>query len=262
MKAVILAAGQGTRLRPLTDERPKCMVDLFGKPILQHQVETLRRNGIEDIVVVTGYQADRITVPGIRTVHNPRYAETNMVSSLFTAERELSSDFLMCYGDIVYHDSLVQAMQASTAEIAVAIDRQWEALWSLRMEDPLSDAETLKLSDTGQIIELGAKPGSMSDIEGQYVGLVAFRGAAVLKIKKLYHSLDQEQMFEGKTFDNMYMTSFLMEISRQVQALQAVEVHGGWCEVDSTEDRAAYEKLGPQLLQPEGALTLTSATAD
>ena len=253
MKSIILAAGEGTRLRPLTNDRPKCMVELFGKPLLQHQVEVLRECGIEDIIVVTGYLASKANTPGIRTIHNPRYAETNMVVSLFCAEAEFTEDILISYGDIVFHESIVQEMIHSRTPIAVAVDKQWEALWRIRMEDPLSDAETLKLANDGTITELGKKPDSMDDIEGQYIGMIRIRRDALKQVQTFYKEMNRSAIYDGKSFDAMYMTSFLSEVRRSVAPLQAVQINGGWCEVDSLEDLEAYTRCGPGLLTPQGA---------
>ena len=85
MRAIILAAGEGTRLRPHTLDRPKCLVPLAGRPLLAWQADALRRAGVSDITVVTGYRADQVAALGFATVHNDRFRETNMVASLMCA---------------------------------------------------------------------------------------------------------------------------------------------------------------------------------
>ena len=85
MKAIILAAGRGSRLKGLTDDRPKCLVELGGVRLLDWQLAALKAAGIEDVVVVTGYRADLLQAEGVRTIHNPDWARTNMVRSLLCA---------------------------------------------------------------------------------------------------------------------------------------------------------------------------------
>ena len=85
MRAIILAAGEGTRLRPHTLDRPKCLVPLAGRPLLAWQADALRRAGVDDITVVTGYRADQVATLGFATVHNDRFRETNMVASAMCA---------------------------------------------------------------------------------------------------------------------------------------------------------------------------------
>lgn len=82
MKAIILAAGQGTRLRPLTDHKPKCLVELAGKPMLEHQLTTLRGAGINEIHIVAGYCAEQLDRSDITRHLNLDYASTNMVTTL------------------------------------------------------------------------------------------------------------------------------------------------------------------------------------
>ena len=83
MRAIIIAAGQGTRLRPYTADRPKCMVSVAGKPILHHQIDALRANGVDDIVVIGGYKQQGIVAPNIRTVSNREYQTNNILMSLY-----------------------------------------------------------------------------------------------------------------------------------------------------------------------------------
>lgn len=246
MKLIVVAAGQGTRLRPLTDDRPKCMVPFFGKPIIDHILETARACGIEDLAVVHGYRADVLETHlegrDVTCFHNPRFDSTNMVSSLFCAGDWLEGDVIVSYGDIVYRERVLKALLAEESQLAITIDRQWRQLWEWRMEDPLADAETLKLNDRGQIVELGKKPRHLDDIQGQYMGLIRWRPEATRKIKAFYDELDRSASYDGKDFDNMYMTSFLQQIIDGLMPAKAVPVDGGWVEVDSLEDLKAYER--------------------
>lgn len=245
MKAIILAAGQGTRLRPHTDDKPKCMVELAGKPLLHRQLEALRSVGVQRILLVGGYRADRLEAEGVERAINPRYAETNMVGTLFCAEDWMTpgEDFLIAYGDIVYEPRVVQSLLDTDAPIAVSVDRQWQALWESRMDNPLSDAETLKIRDGNQIIELGKKPRSLDEIQGQYMGLIKVRGDHVAAFRKAWHALDQKALYDGKDFDNMYMTSFIQHLIDSGHDVRAAFTDNGWIEVDTVEDLAHYEKM-------------------
>ena len=97
LKAIILAAGEGNRLRPYTADRPKCMVELGGRSLLEHQVGVLQSQGIKDITIVTGYLSEKITALGYKTVHNPEFNQSNMVYSLMCAKEEMdgTSDILV-----------------------------------------------------------------------------------------------------------------------------------------------------------------------
>jgi len=236
MKAIILAAGEGTRLRPLTADRPKAMVPYRGRPILDYEIEALSACGVNDIVVVTGYCAGAVERPGIRTAHNAEFATTNMVWSLFCAEPELDDDLIISYGDIVYGPSIVRALIAAPHPFATTIDLDWRRLWAARMEDPLTDAETLKLGSDGRIIEIGRKPTSYDDIHGQYMGLIKIERSFLHRVRTFYHSMDRHRTYDGKPFERMFMTSFLQALIDDGCVLTAVPIRGGWLEIDNLPD--------------------------
>ena len=245
MRAIILAAGEGVRLRPYTLDCPKCLVELVGKPLLVHQAETLNAAGVGEIHVVTGYHADRVEAMGYRTRHNPDYARTNMVASLMCAANLLdgSADVVIAYADIVYEPRLIRALCACDAPICTIVDRSWLRLWRLRMDDPLSDAETLKLDAVGNILELGRKPRSYDDVEGQYMGLIKVRGDFAPEIVACHRQLNPEGRCEGKDLANMDMTSFLQCLIDRQRPIRSVPVDGGWLEVDSASDLELYRRM-------------------
>ena len=245
MRAVILAAGEGTRLRPHTLDKPKCLVPLAGRPLLAWQVDALSRAGIRDITVVTGYRADRIALPGIATVHNRRFHDTNMVASLMCARAlfDGSDDIVIAYGDLVYESRVISALVASAAPIAVTVDRQWRRLWETRMADPLADAETLRLDAVGNIIELGRKPASIDQIEAQYMGLIGVKAGFTSRFVDAYDSLDPAGPFDGRDRDHMFMTSFLQHLIDKVTPVAAVPCDGGWLEIDSCDDLDVFASL-------------------
>lgn len=245
MKAIILAAGQGSRLRPITDDRPKCLVSLAGRTLLDYQVAALRAAGADEVVVVTGYRADQIEALGHATRHNPAYDRTNMVASLMCAEDVLreGDDVLLSYGDIVYLPGIARALAADETGFAATVDRRWLQLWQLRNEDPLADAETLKLDPEGAILELGKKPTTLDDIEAQYMGLIKLDAAMAAKAADFWTALDPARTYEGRDVDNMYMTTFLQSLVDSGHRLQAVPVDGGWLEVDTVGDLRLYEGL-------------------
>ncbi len=245
MRAIILAAGQGTRLRPYTNDRPKCMVELLGKPLLHRQLEVLRAGGVDKVALVGGYCASGLQADDIEVVLNPRYAQTNMVSTLFCAEALMSEgeDLLIAYGDIVYEPRVLEAVLRSDAQLSVAVDRQWRRFWEIRMENPLADAETLKLDAHACIVELGKKPSDYSEIQGQYMGLFKVRGDQVAAFRAAWHALDRSALYDGKDVDNMYMTSFIQHLIDGGWEAKAAFTDNGWLEVDTVEDLDQYHQM-------------------
>jgi len=236
LKAIILAAGEGTRLRPYTLDRPKCMVEVDGQSLLGRQLDVLATESIQPVIVIGGYRSEMLERPGLTLRLNPRYADTNMLWTLFCAEDDLDSDLLLCYGDIVYSREILRAILQSKADIAVAIDLDWESYWRARNEDPLDDAETLRLAADGRILEIGQKPESLAEIEGQYMGLMKFSAQGLQQLKKTFHDAKSVGSLRGKPLEKAYMTDMLQAMIALDIRLDAVPVHGGWVEVDTVED--------------------------
>ena len=245
MKVIILAAGCGTRLLPYTKETPKCMVKLANKPLLHHQIETLHSVGLEDITVVGGYCADKINGQNIKKIINKKFDSTNMVSTLFCAESLMTNgeDLLITYGDIIYEARVLENILKSKASISVCVDKNWMDLWQVRMEDPLLDAETLKLKDGNKITELGKKPQNIKEIQGQYMGLIKISGGMISEFKHKWHNLDRNVFYDGKDFHNMFMTSFIQQFIDSGIDVEAAFTDGGWLEIDSNKDLELYNKL-------------------
>tara|TARA_B100001989_G_C24415775_1_gene401409 strand:- start:16 stop:741 length:726 start_codon:yes stop_codon:yes gene_type:complete len=236
MKAIILAAGKGTRLKPLTDNYPKCMVEFRGKQIIDYILEALRSKDINDISIVKGYKASILKKEGTKEYINDLYETTNMVYSLFCSKNEWNDDIIISYSDIIFNAKHLELLINSESNISVIIDKDWRKLWEKRMDDPLLDAETLKLDENDNIIEIGKKPLDYSEINGQYTGLIKIKKNVLLEINNLYDSLDKEAYFDGQTFKNMYMTSFLQIIIDRLMPIKAIQVQGGWVEIDTIED--------------------------
>ena len=236
IKAIILAAGEGTRLRPYTLDRPKCLVEVNEVSLLDRQLAVLNSESIQSILLIGGYRSNMLKRAGIGLCLNKRFAETNMVWTLFCAEDELQGDVIISYGDIVYSREVLQELLKSDADIAVAIDLDWEQYWRARNENPLDDAETLKLTTDGQILEIGKKPESLAEIEGQYMGLIKLSGDGTKVLKKVFNDAKTSGGLQGKSVESAYMTDLLQEVIDTGNRVDSVAVHGGWVEVDTVDD--------------------------
>lgn len=236
MKAIILAAGRGSRMKDMTDDRPKCLVELHGKSLLQRQLDALRQAGIGDIAIVTGYRRELLTNFGLAEFHNPRWAETNMVSSLACAQAWLGvSPCIVSYSDIFYETDAVASLIASNALMAVTFDPHWQALWEKRFGDPLLDAETFRLNGDGTVAEIGNKPESIAEVQGQYMGLLRFTPESWAEVTRIRTVLTSAEC------DRMHMTGTLQRLIEAKRIpVTAIPYEKSWGEVDSIEDLKAY----------------------
>ncbi len=239
IKVIILAAGEGRRLRPYTLDRPKCLVEVGGRSLLDRQLDVLHSRGLDRIVVIGGYCAEKLHRPDFNLRLNTRYAETNMVWTLFAAEDEMEGDIIVAYGDIVYSGTNLDLLLASKADIAVAVDKDWESYWRARSDDPLSDAESLKLGEDGRILELGQRPKCIEEIQGQYMGLMKFSAKGLAYLKDVFHEAKLSEDLRGKHPERAYMTDLIQLVIDHGFRVDAVPVHGGWVEIDTVADRDA-----------------------
>lgn len=222
---------------PFTADRPKCMVEVEGTPLIDLQLAVIRAAGIDDITIVRGYQASALQRAGVKFRDNPRFATTNMVISLSVCLEDIKGDVLVSYGDIIYPVAHLRKLLEDPAPIAVAIDRQWEAYWAARFGDPLSDAETLKVQGD-RIVEIGRKPRSLAEIEGQYMGLLRFRGEGTLALRGFLERSLASGRIGAKPVDSAFMTDMLQAMIDEGIRIAPCYVEGRWAEVDSPSDLA------------------------
>jgi len=237
MKAVILSAGQGSRLLPLTAERPKCLLPLGPKSLIEWQIEILSRSGVDEIVVVVGFRAALVEAvlaelvrPGlaIRTLFNPFYNVADNLGSCWLARHEMAGDFLLLNGDTLFETAALQRLLHSPpAPITVTIDRKAGY-----------DADDMKVHlDGTRLIEIGKTlPPARTDAES--IGLLLFRGAGPeMFVDAVERAL---RVSEG-------LRSFYLKVIDQVAKSHRVEtatIEGlAWGEVDYPTDLQRAEQL-------------------
>ena len=256
MKVMILAAGQGTRLRPLTDNCPKCMVEVNGKSMIERQLETMRACGIkdEDITIIAGYRNDvlqkKLRDRAVHFVINEEFETTNMVYSLMCArnQMEAADDVLVSYGDIIYDENVLKKILAAEDELAVVVDDSWYDYWSARCENPLDDAETLMFDKEDFLTEIGQKTSDLNKVQSQYIGLMRFRGQGLKTVLDICAEAEARTK-EGKllwrterNYAKMYMTDMLQGMIDEGHKLRAVHINRGWFEIDDQDDLKLVER--------------------
>lgn len=247
MKAIVLAAGMGSRLGEHTKDKPKCLVPLNGKPLLEYQLEVLRTIA-DDIVIVRGYMGQLINYPDVRYVENPEYATTNMVGSLMAARSELEGDCLLCYSDIVYEPRVLECMRDTKCSIGVAVDIDFQEYWKTRLGNVQSDSESLQLNEQGQITELGRPQPAENEMDARYIGLLKFDSNGTEAFKEVHDKHEQSQSgksdrwYNSRSFRQAYMTDMIQATIDEGVNVQAIKVQRGWIEMDTEEDFRIYHE--------------------
>ncbi len=237
MKAIILAAGRGSRMKKLTKNRPKCLVELHGRPLLDWQLKSLRSAGVKEIAIVTGYKREMLADRGLVEFHNDRWHKTNMVSSLCYAQNWLSSEpCIVSYSDIFYSPAAVRSLINCSASLAVTYDPNWLEIWKQRFNDPLEDAETFLLTPDNILTEIGKKPKSVDEITGQFMGLLRFTPHGWREVSRIRSLINVELC------DKMHMTETLQKIIETDGVnISAIPYNDAWGEVDSVHDLHIFQ---------------------
>ena len=246
MKVIILAAGMSSRLRPLTSNKPKCMLKLFNETLLERQIKIFRNCNINDITIVTGYRSEVIDVSNVNYVKNENYETTNINESLFCALEPSNSPVLVTYSDIVFEPKIVQQMLEITNDIRLAVRINWKECYQNRIMHPLSEAENV-LIENGRILEI--RKNISKSLENQQIG--EFLGIMLLPPDQrnilLEKYLDLKQNHVGvfhssSSLSNAYLTDMLQEMIDCGATVKPVFIEGKWFEIDTPEDLKNAEK--------------------
>ncbi|EKD54679.1 MAG: nucleotidyl transferase [uncultured bacterium] len=236
MRAIILAAGRGKRMGDLTEKYPKAMLNLHGNPLIEWQMQAIRRAGITDTAIVKGYMGDVFSYK-VNYFENTRWEQTNMLSTLMCADSWLSQHTcIVSYSDIIYTKEAVQALKNSLGDISITFDPNWLKLWEQRFDDPLSDAEIFKY-ENNILIDVGGKAKGLDEIQGQYMGLLKFTVDGWQKTKKFLQELSS-----GIT-DKMDMTALLKLMLKNNFKITVAAINSPWCEVDNINDYQLCQKI-------------------
>jgi len=239
-KALIIAAGLGSRLMPRTDETPKCMLDFGGKTLLQRQIEAYNACGISNISVVRGYQKDKINYEGLNYYENTDYENNNILNSLFYAEPELDGHIVISYSDILFESHVVQRLLQSDHDISIVVDIDWRGYYIGRKDHPIEEAENVIFDANNNVVEIGKILTDKHDVHGEFIGMVRLTPKGAKIFKKHFHQA--KALYDGKPFQRAaefkkaYITDMIQEMVDLGVPIHCVIIERGWKEIDTNED--------------------------
>src|SRR5258708_38714423 len=240
MKGVILAAGKGSRLNGTAGDRPKCLVEAGGITLLERQIRTLQNAGIGEIVVVVGYQAERVRGvcgSGVTYVENARFSETNSLYSLWTARALLSQGFMVLNCDVLFHPGLLDDLLATHQDAALLID------YRERDARALGDEEMKVKVRSGLVTDM-SKTMDPAEADGENVGIVKFGPKSAPHLVSILDRL----VAEGALRD--WAPKAFREFAQE-RPVHAIGTGGyPWIEIDFPEDyRRAVREVLPAIEQ-------------
>ncbi|UCG93695.1 MAG: phosphocholine cytidylyltransferase family protein [Candidatus Aerophobus sp.] len=246
MKAIIVAAGPSSRLMPITNEKPKCLLEVGSQTILERILEALRKNGIENIAVVRGYHSNLINYPNVTYYHNPNFRKNNILRSLFYAEDEMNDDFIFSYSDIIYSKEIVEKLIHSDADIALIVDINWTQRYKGRDQHPISEAELAKV-ENGRVVKIGKEVVKPEEAHGEFIGLAKFTRPGVEVLRATYHRVTEEcpnaSFHHATSLEKAYMTDMLQELVDNGAVVKNIDIESGWMEIDTPQDLERARRL-------------------
>lgn len=258
-RAILIAAGRGKRLGTHTDEVPKCMVEISGKPILGHVWDALSSVGVDELVVIRGYRGDvlesfvRGLVGGasVRFVDNTEWETNNVLLSMAKARAFFDRPTYVTYSDIVFTPAVAAAAAASTAEIGLVIDRQFRDIYNGRTEHPLEEGEVSDLLPDGTVARVGKKALPPADAVGEYIGLarLGVRGAAITgntldALAQRFAGREDEPFQRAARYRNAYQTDLWQQLIDTGIQVHPIFIDGQWREIDTGQDLDRARELG------------------
>ena len=248
MKAIVIGAGRGSRLKHLTEEIPKTLVPIVGRPMLDHVLDALAAGGFarKDVVFICGYKADviRERYPDLTYVENVEWERNNILLSLLCAREHLAGGFVSTYADIVYRPAAVADLVKSPHDITVVCDTDWRRRYVGRSQHPETDAEKL-YAEGPRVLELSRHIAS-ERASGEFIGVMRMTPggagrflAAFDEAKARFHAAPQFR--EGRTFQKAYLIDLLQHMLEAGEPMHRVDTHGGYMEIDTVEDAELAE---------------------
>ena len=236
ISGLILAAGRGNRMGNLTNDQPKGFLKVGNKKLIDWQLDALFSNGIKDNSIVVGYKNELFDFK-VNYFHNRDWNKSNSVKSIMCANSLFEKKtVIVSYSDIIYDESIIKSLIEYDGRIVVPYTTNWLEIWEKRFKNPLDDAESFKIDENGNIIEIGQSPSSIYEIQGQYLGILKITPDGWMDIKSILNNLDI------KIINSLDITGLLNLLIKNNFYVKSIKTNFSWFEFDSQQDINVFKK--------------------
>src|ERR1700722_1978557 len=245
MRPIVIGAGRGSRLGSNTDEIPKTLVPVMGRPMLEGILDALAEGGFsrKDVIFICGYKAEVVKAryPEFTYVLNRDWEKNNILASLLCAREHLGAGFVSTYADIVYRGSAVKKAVASPHAKVLVNDTDWRRRYVARSQHPETDAEKMR-AEGDRIVELSRRIAS-DKASGEFIGVTKFTPDGA---REMMAAFDEAKVTwagktwrEGRTFEKAYLIDLFQEMLERGSAFHRVDPFGGYMEIDTEQALAS-----------------------
>jgi choline kinase len=255
-RAILIAAGRGRRLGPHTEAVPKCMVQVGSRSILEWQWTALSAAGVEELIIIRGYQHEVLTrfvaargLPA-RFIDNRDWQNNNVLLSLACALDEIRGPVLISYSDIIFTRQVAMQAASTLADIGLVIDETFRDIYEGRSEHPLDEAEVSDFFPAGHVKRVGKRALPAAAAHGEFIGLtnLSATGAECLRTRiadllAQYGPRPETPFQRAAQFRNAYLTDALQDLIDSGETLWPVKISGQWREIDTGQDLERAQDL-------------------
>ncbi len=246
MNAIIIAAGSGKRISDDVKSIPKSLINVNGKPIINYQIEVLKKLKIENIIVITGKYSEKFKIKNIQYVNDKDHEKHDILGSLMEAKDFLKDDVIVLYSDIIFEEKIIKQILESNDDISIAIDMDWRKHYKNRSEHPESEAENVLLDSEGNIIEIKKNIKNEEMEIGEFLGIMKVTNHGSQIFVKKYEDVSKKHegnFHNAPSISKAYLTDMLQELIDSEINIDPVFVEGKWCEIDTMQDLKIAEEL-------------------
>jgi len=246
MKAIIISAGSASRLGELTKEKPKGLLDINGKTILDRQISLFRKNGIDEIIIITEPHKN-FGIENVSYINDDHYEQHDVLGSLMAAKDEINGRVLTSYSDILFEESILLQLLEFSGDIGIPVDLDWEKSYESRTEHPKSEADNVLIKNKKIIcIQKEIEKMAADEVMGEFLGpmILSEKGSGIfvenyLKLQQTHHG----PFHKAPSLKKAYLTDMLQELIDLGYDVIPIIINGKWCEIDTQQDLEKARKL-------------------
>jgi len=234
-RSILLAASRGAELKELTEDRPKVLIDINGKPLIEQSIDSFYDHDIKDITIVTGYKSEAFKFPNIKYVKNEAFDSTSELSSLALAKKEIVDNCIISYGDILYRKYILSRLLEEKGDITIVVDATTES----RSKEYTGDFVTCSRSHTKNFSDSSAELKKMSfgkiseaqGVHGEWIGLIKTNKVGSEVISKTLNELSSRP-----DFNKMKLPDLMNELLERKIKINVMYIDGHWMDIDTYAD--------------------------
>ena len=237
MNSIILAAGRGSRIPEISNNKPKCLININGSSILSRQVKFLKNLKIKNIRIIRGYKKNYIKFKSVNYVENKNFKKSEQLSSLFCAEKFLKGNIIILFSDIIYEEKILKKiLKFKNGDIILGVDRNWKKRYRFRYDHPVEQADKVSISNKNQINMIGKKL-NLKKTKAEFLGILKLSNNGCKIFKECFKLIPKHQV------KKMQVHNFLNFLIKKNFKINACSVNGKYMEIDTYNDFKLAKKM-------------------